>query len=268
MKQIVLAVAFVLASQPLLAQWDLVTKGARMARALTRDFTVEEEVALGRVVAARVLATYPLAENEKLQKYVTLVGRTVALQSSRPDLDWHFAVIETDMVNAFSCPGGYVFITTGAMEQIGSEAELAVVLGHEIAHATEKHILKEIKRAGVVTEGMSIASEQAGGGGMGDALARKVSDLAYQKLFNTGIGRKEELEADRVGIEIATAAGYRSDSYIHFLEALHALASSNNSSFSQLASTHPKPDDRLKVARAEVSDQGAILDQRWKQWKR
>lgn len=267
MKRIVLVLALTLASQPLLAQWDLVTKGARMARALTRDFTVEEEVALGRVVAARVLATYPLADDDKLQKYVTLVGKTVALQSSRPDLAWHFAVIETDMVNAFSCPGGYVFITTGAVAQIGSEAELAVVLGHEIAHATEKHILKEIKRAGVVTEGMSIASEQAGAG-MGDALARKVSDLAYQKLFNTGIGRKEELEADRVGIEIAAAAGYRSDSYIHFLEALHKLASANNSSFSQLASTHPKPDDRLKVARAEVSDEGAILDQRWKQWVR
>ena len=147
MKRIALVIALCLASQPLFAQWDLVTKGARMARALTRDFTVEEEVALGRVVAARVLATYPLADDDKLQKYVTLVGKTVALQSSRPDLDWHFAVIETDMVNAFSCPGGYVFITTGAMAQIGSEAELAVVLGHEIAHATEKHILKEIKRA-------------------------------------------------------------------------------------------------------------------------
>jgi predicted Zn-dependent protease len=260
----------ILAAQPALAQWDQLLKnadrlkkGAKVAQAMTREFTEEEEIALGRIVAARVLATYPLAEREGVQEYVTLVGRTVAAYSSRPNLPWHFAAIETPVVNAFSCPGGYIFVTTGALEQMESEAELAAVLGHEIAHATEKHILHEIKRANVVTEGLNVAQSELGRGGMTDELARKVSNVAYDKLFNTGIGRKEELEADRIGAKIAAAAGYRSSSYSHFLEALDALASANSASFSQLASTHPKPADRLRAVRPNLVDEGALLNDRW-----
>lgn len=263
-----IALLALVVAQPALAQWDLLTKGAKMARAMTRDFTEEEEVAIGRIVAARVLATYPLSDDARLQRYVNLVGETVAAYSDRPSLDWHFAVLDTPVVNAFSCPGGYIFITTGALDQIASEAELAAVLGHEIAHATEKHILKEVKRANVVTEGLNIAQSELGGGGMSDELARKVSDLAYQKLFNTGIGRKEELDSDRIGVELAAAAGYRSGAYLNFLESLHSLAEAKSSSFSQLGSTHPAPDDRLKSVRPRLREEGQLLAERWEKTTR
>lgn len=270
MRAILSIVILTLAAQPALAQWDQLIKnadrlkkGAKIAQAMTREFTEEEEIALGRIVAARILATYPMAEDQTLQQYVTLVGRTVAAYSERPDLPWHFAAIETPVVNAFSCPGGYIFVTTGALDQMESEAELAAVLGHEIAHATEKHILSEIKRANVVTEGLNVAQQELGRGGMTDELARKVSNIAYDRLFNTGIGRKEELEADRIGVDLASKAGYRSASYSHFLEALEALASSNASSFTQLASTHPKPADRLRAVRPSLADGGADLTERW-----
>jgi predicted Zn-dependent protease len=269
-KAILSILVMVLAAQPALAQFDQLLKhadrlkkGAKVAQAMSRDFTEEEEIAIGRIVAARILATYPLADDETLQQYVTLVGRTVAAYSSRPTLPWHFAVIETPVVNAFSCPGGYIFVTTGALEQMGSEAELAVVLGHEVAHATEKHILREIKRANVVTEGLNVAQSELGGGGMTDELARKVSNLAYDKLFNTGVGRKEELDSDRIGAALAAPAGYRSGAYSHFLEALEALASANSTSFSQLASTHPKPGDRLKAVRPALGEDGQLLAERW-----
>lgn len=261
-----IALVAAIAAGPAFAQWDMLKKGATMARAMTRDFTEEEEVAIGRIVAARVLATYPLSDDARMQRYVTLVGETVAAYSSRPTLDWHFGVIETPTVNAFSCPGGYIFITTGALEQIASEAELAVVLGHEIAHATERHILKEVKRANVITEGLNVAQQELGGGGMTDELARKVSDLAYQKLFNTGIGRKEELEADRVGAAIAAKAGYQSVSYLHFLESLEALAQAKSTAFAQLGSTHPAPGDRIKAIRPKLDQDGQILAERWDEW--
>jgi len=268
MKALFTALLVFAIAQPALAQWDLLKKGATMARAMTRDFTEEEEVAIGRIVAARVLATYPLSEDKAMQRYVSLVGETVAAYSDRPDLDWHFAILDTPVVNAFSCPGGYIFITEGALAQISSEAELAVILGHEIAHATEKHILKEVKRANVVGEGMNIAQSELGGGGMSDALARKVSDLAYQKLFNTGIGRKEELASDRIGVELAAAAGYRSAAYVNFLEGLQALATAKSSSFEQLGSTHPGPDDRLNSIRPRLSDSGQLLADRWEKRSR
>lgn len=270
MRAILSIVIMAVVAQPALAQWDQLLKnadrlkkGAKVAQAMTREFTEEEEIAIGRIVAARVLATYPLAKREGVQEYVTLVGRTVAAYSSRPDLPWHFAAIETPVVNAFSCPGGYIFVTTGALEQMESEAELATVLGHEIAHATEKHILQEIKRANVVTEGLNVAQSEIGRGGLTDDLARKVSNIAYDKLFNSGIGRKEELDADRIGAVIAAEAGYRSSSYSHFLEALDALATAKSTSFSQLASTHPKPADRLKAVRPSLSANGEVLAERW-----
>lgn len=245
-----------------------VKKGARVAREMTRDFTEEEEVRIGRIVSARILATYPLSENQKLQKYVTLVGNTVAAYSSRPALDWHFAVLETPVVNAFSAPGGYLFITTGALGQVTSEAELAAVIGHEIAHATEKHILKEIKRANVLAAGVDLAQSEVGRGGLTDDLARKIADLANDKLFKTGIGRREELDSDRVGVQLAAAAGYRANAYLHFLESLSALAKSRSSAFAQLGATHPRPDDRIKAIRplAGKEDKGQLLAERWSTW--
>jgi predicted Zn-dependent protease len=240
-----------------------IKKGAGVARAATKDFTEEEEVQIGRIVAARVLATYPLSDNAKMQKYVALVGETVAAYSSRPSLDWHFAVIDTPMVNAFSCPGGYIFITTAALSKIESEAELAAVLGHEVAHATEKHILKEVKRANVVGAGINLATP--GDGGLSDELAKKISQVAYDKLFNSGIGRKEELDSDRIGVEIAGKAGYRPDAYLTFLRTLIGLAHEESSAFKQLGATHPKPDDRLTAVEASAkSTEGMLLADRWK----
>lgn len=245
-----------------------IKKGASAVRAVTKDFTEEEELNIGRIIAARVLATYPLSSNDRLQTYVILVGKTVAAYSSRPNLDWHFAVLETPVVNAFSAPAGYIFITTGALDQINSEAELAAVLGHEIAHSTEKHILKEVKRANVIAEGLSLAEDQLGRGGLTDDLARRIGDLAIEKLFKTGIGRREELDADRIGADLAEAAGYRKSAFLDFLASLHTLADSHSSSFQQLASTHPRPDDRISALRPRVQDAttGQLLAERWEQW--
>ena len=85
-----------------------VKQGLEMAQAMTRDFTEEEEVEIGRIISASILATYPLSTDDALQRYMTLVGNTVAMYSERPSLEWHFAVIEARMVNAYSAPGGYI----------------------------------------------------------------------------------------------------------------------------------------------------------------
>lgn len=242
-----------------------IKKGVGVATAATKDFTEEEEIDLGRVVAARILATYPLAKNEKLQEYVTLVGNTVALYSSRPALPWHFAVLQTDDVNAFAAPGGYVFVTTGALAQMHSEAELAAVLGHEVGHVTEKHILKEVKRGNVFAAGVDAVSASYGSGGLTDELGKKISNLANEKLFKTGIGRKEELESDRIGVQLADAAGYRASAYVSFLQVLQGLSDAHSSTFSTLAATHPKPIDRIKALKLP-EDRGQLLDDRWTRW--
>jgi beta-barrel assembly-enhancing protease len=244
---------------------DKIIKGAEVAKSATKEFTEAEEADIGRVVAARILKTYPLSKNEKRQQYVTLVGNTVAAYSARPTLEWHFAVIESDVVNAFSCPGGFIFITTGALNTINSEAELAGVLGHEIAHATQKHILKEVKRANTIAASMNAAKSTASGSFLNDSLGEKISNLAYEKLFTTGLSRRDEEEADRIGVELAVAAGYRGSAFVAFLESLKALEGKSETKV--LAATHPRAADRIKIVKPLVSSEsGELLAERWTEW--
>ncbi|MEO8033588.1 MAG: M48 family metalloprotease [Acidobacteriota bacterium] len=242
-----------------------IKRGAQVARQASRDFTEEEEADIGRMVSARILHTYHLAKNDKQQRYVTLVGNTVAAYSVRPALDWHFAVIETRIVNAFSAPGGFIFITTGALEQIHSEAELANVLGHEIGHATQKHILKEIKRGNVLSSVKDLASTTAQGSRLlNDEVGKHIGDFAYDKLFTTGLSRRDELEADKIGADLASAAGYRTSAFVTFLEGLQKLE--GTSEMKQLTDTHPSPRERIAALKPEINDHGTLLAERFDSW--
>ena len=112
----------------------------------------KEEIAVGREVAGRMLGAAPLVADPGLQAYVNRVGRWVASQTERPDLPWHFGVIDSPAINAFAAPGGYVLITRGALALMESEAELAGVLAHEIAHVDQKHIIEAIRRSSVFVQ--------------------------------------------------------------------------------------------------------------------
>jgi len=274
-----IVMAVILAASSAQAQWrdilnkvdankDKLKKSAKVATAMTHEFTEKEETDIGRIVAARILATYPLSSHEKLQKYVTLVGNTVAAYSPRPALDWHFSVLDSTVVNAFSTPGGYIFVTTGALTQMHSEAELAAVLGHEIAHTTQKHILAEIKRSNVIAAGVDLAQSSSSGSWLNDDMARKIGQTAYEKLFNTGLSRQDELEADRLGLGFATDAGYRASAVVGFLESLGKLSREGNGAVRQFTATHPSADDRIAALRPSVSraEKGQLLAERWDEW--
>lgn len=242
-----------------------IKKGAGVVTAATHEFTEDEEADIGRVVSARILATYPLAKGDKVQQYVTLVGNTVAAYSSRPTLEWHFAVIDAPYVNAFSAPGGFVFVTNAALKQMHSEAELAAVLGHEIAHVTQKHILKEIKRSNVIGAGVTFAKDTSSGSFLNDEMGDKISKLAYEKLFTTGLGRRDEEEADTIGTEIAAAAGYKASEFLTFLEDLKKIE--GTSSMKMLVATHPRPEDRIGYLKSKLrNDSGVVLAERWEEW--
>ena len=243
-----------------------VKKGVQVAREATHEFTEAEEADIGRVVSARILATYPLLKSDRLQRYVTLVGNTVAAYSARPTLEWHFAVLDTDIVNAFSSPGGFIFITSGALKQMHSEAELAAVFGHEVAHCTQKHVLKEIKRANVMSAGVDLAQSTSSGSFLNDEMGKKVSQVAYDKLFTTGLSRSDELEADAVGVKLAGAAGYRAPEFIRFLDSLEK--EEGTSAMKQFVATHPSAADRRKAVQSELRDErnGEVLAERWQQW--
>src|SRR5690606_34117904 len=118
-----------------------VVKGAEASR----DLSTDEEVALGEAVTSGFLGAAPLHRDRDLQRYVNRVGRWLASNSDRPDLPWSFGVIDTETINAFAMPGGYVIVSSGLVKRLASESELAGVLAHEIAHVVKRHQLQAIQ---------------------------------------------------------------------------------------------------------------------------
>lgn len=220
---------------------------------LTKEEDVEEEVAIGREIAGRVLGASPLVDDEGLQLYVSRVGTWVAVQSGRTDLVWHFGVIESDDINAFAAPGGYILITRGLYKKLANEAELAGVLGHEIGHVTQKHHLKILKKGKLINLGGGLLKSIGGGllkdkvGGMGGDLAEKsVGNLigSGAEVMARGLDKGAEYEADRIGVVLATRAGYDSYGLPAVLQEI-GHSSSEDSSVSLLFKTHPHPDERM-----------------------
>lgn len=170
---------------------------------------LEAEIMFGRDLAARILGNYKAMNDPELTRYVNLVGKGIALYSGRPELEFRFIVLDTDEVNAFATPGGYIFLTRGALTAMDNEAQLACVLGHEIAHVTEKHV---VRRLNIHGEDTSTFSAVTGAIGSSTATVRtlieKSLDEAATILLEQGYKLKEEMEADSLGIQIAALAGY------------------------------------------------------------
>jgi predicted Zn-dependent protease len=179
---------------------------------------LEAEIVFGRDLAARILGNYKLLDNDRVNRYVNMVGNAVALYSGRPELRFHFAVLDSADCNAFAAPGGYVFVTRGALDLMENEAQLAAVLGHEIAHITEKHIITELKIRG---KDDSVAGGLANLIGGSTDTFRKALEQALETasdiLFSRGYKIKDEIEADQIGILMAAVAGYNPAALRNFL---------------------------------------------------
>ena len=227
----------------------------------TTDIDEPEEIELGRSVATALGSRYKLLRDEPLTRYVALVGNTVAIQSDRPDLRYYFVILDTDEINAFAAPGGYVFITRGTLALMRDEATLAGVLGHEVGHIALRHHVETIKdqKKAAVSKGIGTTAFQIGSGfipGVGGAVT---SGLAHSPLMNLaadglvnlalkGWSRGEEEQADVVGFKYATRAGYDPAGLRDFLKAVQDSGKQPAKAgfFAKWAQTHPGTDDRLK----------------------
>lgn len=201
-----------------------------------------EEIQIGEGVLETLLGARPLLDDPELQRYVNTVGRWVALQSDRPDLPWHFGVNDSDHINAFAAPGGFIIVTKGMMRQLRNEAELAGVLGHEIAHVTQKHHLKALRKSAVVSllgEGVAAAS---GEGSQAEIVRKLVGPT--KELYARGLDKSDEYEADRIGTVLAARAGYDPYGLPAVLTTL-AAGDPNDNFLSLLYKTHPLPQARL-----------------------
>lgn len=207
---------------------------------LTGNPSDADEEKLGHEIAGRLLGAAPLVNDAKLQGYVNKVGRYVAAQGTRPDLNWTFGVIESPSVNAFAAPGGYVYITRGLYALLQNEAELAGVLAHEIGHVNARHHVRLMQKQRVVAMGQDLLKKKAGDKGSVNALIGNGAEILSRSL-----DKEAEFEADRLGVYYATRSGYDSYGLPAVLDRLNAVGESD--AVSMLYKTHPLPSERLNA---------------------
>jgi predicted Zn-dependent protease len=209
----------------------------------------EKEREIGFGIAATVAGRYELADAPELTRYLNLVGHAVAQQSIRRDeVEFRFGVLDTDDVNAFAAPGGFILVTRGALALMETEADLAGVLAHEVAHVDQKHVLDEIRRSSV----MKTASDEAQ---LSGALLDAIAELGTSMLF-TGLSREDEMEADSLGLLYATATGYRPGGLASFLRRLIEAEGGEETGMAEWTATHPSTTERLRVLEAHMTRAG------------
>ena len=206
-------------------------------------FSEQQEIALGRQTDIEVRGQYGAYADERLTAYVAASGRTIARGTHRPGLPYAFVILDTPVINAFAVPGGYVYLTRGILALMGSEAEMAVVVGHELGHVNARHSVRKMSQMILVQAGLVIGSA------LSDTFA-KISGFAgigIQLIF-LKFSRDDEREADRLGVEYARKAGYDPSRMVDFFTSLQKIGdlSGKGTSLPGFLSTHPLTGERVK----------------------
>jgi outer membrane protein OmpA-like peptidoglycan-associated protein len=212
------------------------------------DIDEPQEIEIGRAVTAAIGKNYRLVRDRDLTRYVAFVGNAVAARSDRPDLRYYFAVLDSPEVNAFAAPGGFIFVTKGALAVMKDEATLAGVLGHEVGHVALRHGVATIKSQNqkqLVLLAGQVGLSQTSMGAYSGAISAAADTIAEQLVLK-GFSRAEESEADKVGFRYAADAGFDATGLRDFLSALLERGS-KESAIGKFLSTHPGTEDRLKV---------------------
>lgn len=202
--------------------------------------TPTEEIKIGREIVGNLLGAAPLVKDAALQKYVNQVGRWVANQSERTDWSWHFGVIDSEDINAFAAPGGYVIITKGLYRKLENEAQLAGVLAHEIAHVVRGHHLQILQQTQLLDLGAGMLGRQIGSD---NQIIQKVIGSGAE-ICARSLDKSAEFEADRMGVTLSARAGYEPYGLPEVLQTI-GQTSKEDSAVALLFKTHPHPDERL-----------------------
>jgi len=221
-----------------------------------------QEEQIGREGLPAVIAEYGRYDVPAVQALVDSVGWRLARVSHMPSLDWHFTVLDDQTVNAFAMPGGYIYVTRGILAHLNSEAQLAGVLGHEIGHVTHRHTAAAITRQQLYGLGLGVASALS-------SSVRQYSGAAQQALglLFLRYSRENENEADQLGVDYATKAGYDPREIPNTYAMLKRVSEAAGQRMPAFLSTHPDPGDReartTELARvAAAGKAGLVIRQR------
>lgn len=223
------------------------------------SFSEDSEVKLGRKEHEKLLQTVHFYQDEALNNYVNEVGQKLAANSDWPEIEYHFFIIDSPDINAFALPGGYIYINRGLLSYLTSEAQLAGVLAHEIAHVTQHHAVRRRSKQRLGDATAFVASVLTWNSNVGEAIKLENAALV------SGYGREMELEADEYGAKFLYKTGYDPEAMMEVLGVLKdherfsilkgREAGKAPSTYHGVFSTHPKNDKRLR----EVIEQAGQL---------
>lgn len=212
--------------------------------------STQEEVQLGRQYAAEINQQLPIVEDAAVNGYVNQLGTRIASRASPRDIPYTFYVVNSDVVNAFAIPGGFVYVNRGLIEETDNLSELAGVLGHEIGHVVERHGIEQMQQMQNAQLGVLL----------GTVLLGQPSDLAAAGiqlgggLYFASNSRGDENEADRVAVQYVTQAGINPEGIITFFEQLLREQESRPGQLAQWFSTHPLTAERIENTRSAVRE--------------
>ena len=241
-----------------LSQLAKAKKAATLVSGAAHKITEEEEYYIGRAVAANILSQYPLWKNSDATRYLNLVGRALVLKSERPEVfgGYHFSLLDSPEANAFSAPGGIIFLTRGIVDLAGNEDELAAILAHEIQHVVTKDPLKAIKSQRMKALGTFAAGEAVGSGSqVMQVFQDSVMDISGT-LLQKGYSRGQEKSADLDALELMAATGYEPAALLAMLEKVKGLEKKKAKAFS----AHPSAARRIEYVSGEIGSGPAAGD--------
>ncbi|ETX03242.1 MAG: hypothetical protein ETSY1_00795 [Candidatus Entotheonella factor] len=200
-----------------------------------------EEMQLGLTAYREILSQENLSQSRRVNAMVERVGKRIAAVSNRPNFEWEFRVIDKDQANAFALPGGKVAVYTGILKYTQTEAGLAVVMGHEVAHALARHGAERMSQSMLANTGLNALGAIAGVQNPG---VMQAISLAYGVGVELPFGRSQESEADRIGLVLMAKAGYDPREAIPFWQRMSAGKGEGGPP--QFLSTHPSGETRIR----------------------
>jgi predicted Zn-dependent protease len=203
----------------------------------------EDEHVVGKDIAAQTMGAYPPIKNPELQHRLNQIGVWIALQSSRPELPWRFAAVQSAAINAFAVPGGTILVTQGMLNHVVNEAELACVLGHEIGHVTRRHHIAVMSKSLMVAAGASALTTSSKSSNTAEYRKQLIGE--GKEIFTRGLDRSAEREADEDGVLLAARAGYDPAACLNFMQRLAGLKA-DTSALAALYKTHPTAKERVE----------------------
>lgn len=252
-----------------------VGKLAQQTFQAAKPLSDEEEYYVGRSVAAQILSSDPLLVNSRLTEYVNLIGNTVANSSDKPFTygGYHFAVLNSEEINAFACPGGIIFITKGMVKAVQNEDELAAVLAHEVAHINHRDGVSSIQKSRL-TEVATLVGAEAAQNYAPAELSQLVGlfegsvEDVFKTLVIVGYGKSQESNADKDALKYLVKAGYNPQALGDFLDRLTAQGQASGGG---IMTTHPATAERIKKVKQEtpsVKTDASTIEIRAKRFKK